>query len=85
MKISDIRVRRVKADGKIKGIASFVIDDAFAIHEVRIIEGEKGLFVAMPSKRDYEGEYRDICHPLTKEVRDEISSKLIEAYNQITD
>lgn len=80
MTIGDVRIRKIEKESKIKAIASFTIDGAFAIHDVRIIEGDKGLFVAMPSKKAPDGEYRDICHPLTSEARDELQKILVDAY-----
>ena len=83
MKITDIRIRLVtKDDSKLKAIASFTIDDAFVIHDVKIIEGPNGNFIAMPSKQAPSGEYRDIAHPLNTETREQISSAILAAYDK---
>ena len=83
MKITDIRIRLVtKDDSKLKAIASFTIDDAFVIHDVKVIEGPNGNFIAMPSKQAPSGEYRDIVHPLNTETREQISSALLAAYDK---
>lgn len=82
MEISDIRIRKLDETGKIKALASMTIDGVFVVHEIKIIEGEKGVFVAMPSKKSADGEYRDIVHPINGETREMISSKILEAYNK---
>lgn len=83
MKITDIRIRLVsKDDSKLKAVASFTIDDAFVVHDVKIIEGSNGNFIAMPSKQAPSGEYRDIVHPLNTETREEISSAVLAAYEK---
>ena len=71
-----------KDDSKLKAIASFTIDDAFVIHDVKIIEGPNGNFIAMPSKQAPSGEYRDIAHPLNTETREQISSAILAAYDK---
>ena len=78
--ITDVRMRRVRQKGKLKALASITIDDAFVIHDVRVIEGEKGFFVGMPSKRSADGSYRDIAHPINTETRDRIQDKVLEKY-----
>ena len=81
MNITDIRIRLVtKEDSKLKAVASFTIDNAFVIHDVKIIEGNNGNFIAMPSKQAPSGEYRDIVHPLNTETREQISSAILAAY-----
>lgn len=83
MNITDIRIRLVtKDDSKLKAVASFTIDNAFVIHDVKIIEGNNGNFIAMPSKQAPSGEYRDIVHPLNTETREQISSAILAAYEQ---
>lgn len=71
-----------KDDSKLKAVASFTIDNAFVIHDVKIIEGNNGNFIAMPSKQAPSGEYRDIVHPLNTETREQISSAILAAYEQ---
>ncbi|MBR2970150.1 MAG: septation regulator SpoVG [Clostridia bacterium] len=81
MNITDIRIRLVtKEDSKLKAVASFTIDNAFVIHDVKIIEGANGNFIAMPSKQAPSGEYRDIVHPLNTETREQIVSAILSAY-----
>jgi len=83
LNITDIRIRLVtKDDSKLKAVASFTIDNAFVIHDVKIIEGNNGNFIAMPSKQAPSGEYRDIVHPLNTETREQISSAILAAYEQ---
>ena len=83
MNITDIRIRLVtKDDSKLKAIVSFTIDNAFVIHDVKVIEGPNGNFIAMPSKQAPGGEYRDIAHPLNTETREQISSAILAAYEQ---
>ena len=83
MKISDIRIRKVqKEDGKLKAVASMTIDDCFVIHDIKIIEGTDGPFIAMPSRKTVEGEFKDIVHPINTETREMISKKVIEAYEK---
>ena len=81
MEISDIRIKMVaKDDSKLKAVASFTIDEAFVVHDVKIIEGSKGTFVSMPSKQAPSGEHRDIVHPRNTETRELISSAILAAY-----
>ena len=81
MNITDIRIRLVtKDESKLKAVASFTIDNAFVVHDVKVIEGNNGLFIAMPSKQSPSGEYRDIVHPLNTETREQISSAVLAAY-----
>lgn len=83
MNITDIRIRLVaKDDSKLKAVASFTIDDAFVVHDVKVIEGANGCFIAMPPKRLPNGEYRDIVHPLNTETREMISSAILAAYEK---
>lgn len=83
MNITDIRIRLVtKEDSKLKAVASFTIDNAFVVHDVKIIEGPNGNFIAMPSKQAPSGEYRDIAHPLNTETREQLSSAILAAYEQ---
>lgn len=82
MKITSVNVRVTeKEDSKMKGIASVLLDDCFAIHDIRIIEGENGLFLAMPSRKTPNGEYRDIAHPITPECRKMFEDAIFEEYN----
>ena len=72
MQITDVRVRKVAKEGKMKAIVSITLDDEFVVHDIKVIEGDKGLFIAMPSKKATDGEYRDIAHPINSATRDNI-------------
>ena len=86
MKITSVSVRKVEKEGsRMKGIASVVLDDSFAVHDIRIIEGEKGLFIAMPSRKNALGEYRDIAHPINPEVRAMFEEAILDAYENAED
>lgn len=80
MKVTDVRLRRISSEGKMRAIASITINDAFVVHDVRIIDGNNGLFVAMPSKRTAEGEFKDIAHPINSETREIIQTAVIKEY-----
>ena len=81
MEITDVRVRRVAKEGKMKAVVSITIDNEFVIHDIKVIEGEKGLFIAMPSRKSSDGEYRDIAHPINPETRTIFEEAILEAYN----
>lgn len=80
MEITDIRIRRLEGSGKMKAIVSITIDDEFVLHDIKVVDGEKGLFIAMPSKKTGEGEYRDIAHPIRTETRNRIQRLILERY-----
>ena len=80
MQITDVRVRKVSKEGKMRAVVSITIDNEFVVHDIKVIEGEKGLFIAMPSRKASDGEYRDIAHPINSETRDRIQSLILEAY-----
>lgn len=80
MKITDVRVRKVAKEGKMKAVVSITIDDEFVVHDIKVIEGEKGLFIAMPSRKAVDGEYRDIAHPINSATRDRIQNLILDAY-----
>lgn len=81
MKITDVRVRLVnKDDSKLKAVASITIDDCFVIHDVKIIDGNDGFFIAMPSRKTADGEFKDVAHPIKSETRNEIIESVLEAY-----
>ena len=82
MRITDVRVRKMTQDSKMKAIVSITIDDEFVVHDIKVIEGEKGLFIAMPSKKANDGEYRDIAHPINSETRDRIQSIILDRYEK---
>ena len=83
MQITDVRVRMVAKDSKMKAVVSITIDNEFVVHDIKVIEGDKGLFIAMPSKKSAEGEYRDIAHPISSNTRDMIQKTIIEAYEKV--
>ncbi|MBU7007778.1 septation regulator SpoVG [Phosphitispora fastidiosa] len=80
MNVTDVRVRKINQDGKMKAIVSVTLDDSFVIHDVKVVEGQNGLFVAMPSRKTPDGEFRDIAHPITSTAREVIQSAVLEAY-----
>ncbi|MCI6631151.1 MAG: septation regulator SpoVG [Lachnospiraceae bacterium] len=82
MKITDVRVRKIEKEGKMKAIVSITIDNEFVVHDIKVIEGEKGLFIAMPSKKATDGEYRDIAHPINSGTRDSIQRVILEQYEK---
>ena len=83
MQITDGRVRKVTKEGKMRAVVSITIDDVFVVHDIKVIEGEKGLFIAMPSRKASDGEYRDIAHPINSETRDKIQSLILEKYQEV--
>lgn len=82
MKVTDVRVRRLSQEGKMRAIVSITLNEQFVVHDIRVIEGNSGLFVAMPSKRTPNGEFKDIAHPINSETRQEIQLAILEAYNR---
>ena len=85
MNITDVRVRKVAKEGKMKAVVSITIDDEFVVHDIKVIEGEKGLFIAMPSRKATDGEYRDIAHPINSGTRDRIQTIILEKYQEVMD
>ena len=83
MQVTDVRVRRIEKEGKMKAIVSITLDNEFVIHDIKVIEGEKGLFIAMPSKKALDGEYRDIAHPINSDTRDIIQKSILQEYEAI--
>ncbi|MCM1191425.1 MAG: septation regulator SpoVG [Butyrivibrio sp.] len=82
MQITDVRVRKIAKEGKMKAIVSITLDDEFVVHDIKVIEGDKGLFIAMPSKKATDGEYRDIAHPINSATRDSIQRIVLEHYEK---
>ena len=80
MQITDVRVRKAAKEGKMKAVVSITLDNEFVVHDIKVIEGEKGLFIAMPSRKAADGEYRDIAHPINSETRDKIQSIILQKY-----
>ncbi|WP_343210086.1 septation regulator SpoVG [Anaerolentibacter hominis] len=85
MQITDVRVRKVNKEGKMKAVVSITLDNEFVVHDIRVIEGEKGLFIAMPSRKTSDGEYRDITHPINSETRNRIQAIILEKYQEACD
>lgn len=82
MKVTDVRIRKVAKDGKMKAVVSITLDGEFVVHDIKVIEGEKGLFIAMPSRKASDGEYRDIAHPINSSTRDTIQMTILEKYQE---
>lgn len=80
MQITDVRVRKVAKEGKMKAVVSITLDNEFVVHDIKVIEGEKGLFIAMPSRKSTDGEYRDIAHPINSSTRDRIQDVILGRY-----
>jgi len=80
MQITDVRVRKITKEGKMKAIVSITLDNEFVVHDIKVIEGEKGLFIAMPSKKAADGEYRDIAHPINSAARELIQNTILDGY-----
>lgn len=85
MNITDVRVRKVAKEGKMKAVVSITIDDEFVVHDIKVIEGEKGLFIAMPSRKATDGEYRDIAHPINSATRDRIQAIILDKFQEVMD
>ena len=82
MNITDVRVRKVTKEGKMKAVVSITIDEEFVVHDIKVIEGEKGLFIAMPSRKSADGEYRDIAHPINSDTRERIQNIILDQYKE---
>ena len=82
MEITDIRIKRVSTGGKMKAVVSVTFDDAFVVHDIKLIEGQDKLFTAMPSRKTPEGEYKDIAHPINSDMRTVLESAIIAKYKQ---
>ena len=83
MNITDVRIRKVTDEGKMKAIVSVTFDDEFVVHDIKIIEGQNGLFVAMPSRKMNDGDFRDIAHPISSETRNRIKDAIFEQYEKV--
>ena len=82
MQITDVRIRKIEKEGKMKAVVSITIDEEFVIHDIKIIEGEKGMFIAMPSRKRAEGEYKEIAHPIKSSTRELIQNLILQKYNE---
>ena len=83
MKITDVRLRKISEEGKMKAIVSVTFDDQFVVHDIKIIDGQNGLFVAMPSRKMADGEFRDIAHPINAETRQKVQEAIFEEYEKV--
>ena len=83
MNITDVRIRKISADGKLKAVVSVTFDDEFVVHDIKIIEGQNGLFIAMPSKKMGETDFRDIAHPIVSEARNKIRDVIFAEYEKL--
>lgn len=81
MEVTDVRLRKVDTDGRMRAIASVTFDDEFVVHDIRVIDGNDGLFVAMPSKRTPDGEFRDVAHPINSNTRSKIQDAVLASYH----
>ncbi len=82
MEITNVRVRKITKEGKMKAVVSVTLDDEFVVHDIKVIEGDKGLFIAMPSKKSTDGEYRDIAHPINSSVRERWQREILATYEK---
>ena len=82
MQITDVRIRKVEEEGKMKAVVSITIDEEFVVHDIKVIEGDKGLFIAMPSRKAADGEYRDIAHPINSDTRERIQTLILQKYQE---
>ena len=82
MTITDVRIRKIASDGKIKTIVSVTFDNEFVVHDIKVIEGQNGLFIAMPSRKTPDGEFKDIAHPINTDTREKIQNSILEAYEK---
>ncbi len=82
MQITDVRIRKISSEGKMKGIVSVTFDNEFVIHDIKVIEGQSGLFIAMPSRKTPDGEFKDIAHPINTEAREKIQTAILDAYEK---
>ncbi len=85
MQVTDVRIRKITTEGKMKAIVSVTFDDEFVVHDIKIIDGQNGLFIAMPSRKMGEGDFRDIAHPINSETRNKIQSAIFAQYEKICD
>jgi len=83
MEVTDVRLRKVETDGRMRAIASITLDGEFVVHDIRVIEGNDGLFVAMPSRRTPEGEFRDVAHPINSSARMKVQEAVLTAYHMV--
>lgn len=85
MDVTDVRIRKISSEGKMKAVASVTFDNDFVVHDIKVIEGQSGMFIAMPSRKTPDGEYRDIAHPINSEMRSRLQSLILEQYGSMGD
>ncbi len=85
MQITDVRIRKINKEGKLKAVASVTLDNEMVVHDIKVIEGEKGLFIAMPSKKSLDGTFRDIVHPINTETRERLQEVILGRYEELGD
>ena len=83
MNITDVRIRKIATDGKMKAIVSVTFDNEFVVHDIKIIEGQNGLFIAMPSRKTPDGEFKDIAHPINTQTRETLQNSILEEYEKV--
>lgn len=83
MQVTDVRIRKITTGGKMKAVVSLTIDECFAVHDIKVIESQNGLFIAMPSRKTPDGQFKDIAHPINSETRKMLESLILEKYNEI--
>lgn len=83
MNITDVRIRKIAADGKMKAIVSVTFDNEFVVHDIKVIEGQNGLFIAMPSRKTPDGEFKDIAHPINTSTREKLQNSILEEYEKV--
>jgi stage V sporulation protein G len=83
--VTDVRIRKISGEGKMKAVASITFDNEFVVHDIKVIEGQSGMFIAMPSRKTPDGEYRDIAHPINSETRTRLQTLILEQYNVMSD
>ena len=82
MNITDVRVRKIAKEGKMKAVVSITLDNVFVVHDIKVIEGQNGLFIAMPSRKTPDGEFKDIAHPINTDTREKIQNSILKAYEE---
>ena len=82
MTITDVRIRKIATEGKMKAIVSVTFDNEFVVHDIKVIEGQNGLFIAMPSRKTPDGEFKDIAHPINTDTREKIQNSILKAYEE---
>lgn len=83
MNITDVRIRKITTDGKMKAIVSVTFDDEFVVHDIKVIEGQNGLFIAMPSRKTPDGEFKDIAHPINTQTRENLQTSILTEYEKV--